>query len=104
MYITIIFLSHFISGKNQNYKNQFQQYAEWEKNYAYHLSSSSDDSDDDSEDDDKNAGVCLVNYDNRNVGVYLVNFDDKNAGVCSVCTTTMIMFVLRMFSHHCIRL
>ena len=45
----------FFSGKNQNYKNQFQQYAEWEKNYAYNLSSSSDEDDD--SDDDKNAGM-----------------------------------------------
>ncbi|GFS24871.1 hypothetical protein ElyMa_003427500 [Elysia marginata] len=49
------------SGKNQSYKNQFQQYAEWEKNYAYNLggsSSSSTDSDSDS-DEDKNADQKL---------------------------------------------
>ncbi|GFO29467.1 cytosolic carboxypeptidase 2-like isoform x4 [Plakobranchus ocellatus] len=48
----------YYTGKNQSYKNQFQQYAEWEKNYAYNLggsSSSSSNSDSDS-DDDKNAG------------------------------------------------
>ncbi|XP_035828851.1 cytosolic carboxypeptidase 2 [Aplysia californica] len=45
----------YYTGKNQNYKNQFQQYAEWEKNYAYNLSSSSDDSASDSDEDDKNA-------------------------------------------------
>ncbi|BFZ04187.1 hypothetical protein BsWGS_07225 [Bradybaena similaris] len=43
----------YYTGKNQNYKNQFNQYAEWEKNYAYSLSSDSS-SDSDSDDDDRN--------------------------------------------------
>ena len=54
----MIFFFQFFPGKNQNYKNQFQQYAEWEKNYAYQLSSESDSDDSDSDDDDdKNAGI-----------------------------------------------
>ncbi|CAL1533712.1 unnamed protein product [Lymnaea stagnalis] len=42
----------YYTGRNQNYKNQFQHYAEWEKNYGYNLSSdSSEDSELDSDDD-----------------------------------------------------
>ncbi|CAG5127250.1 unnamed protein product, partial [Candidula unifasciata] len=44
----------YYTGKNQNYKSQFHQYAEWEKNYAYSLSTDSS-SDSDSNDDEQNA-------------------------------------------------
>ncbi|XP_070199558.1 cytosolic carboxypeptidase 2-like isoform X1 [Littorina saxatilis] len=42
----------YFTGRNQNYRNGFQQYNEWEKNYAFpDGSSSSSDSDSDSDDD-----------------------------------------------------
>ncbi|XP_059144861.1 cytosolic carboxypeptidase 2-like isoform X19 [Physella acuta] len=45
----------YYTGRNQNYKNQFQQYSEWDKTFGYNLSTSSCDCSDSESDEEKNA-------------------------------------------------
>ena len=49
----------FLSGRNQNYRNGFQQYNEWEKTFAYGEGSSSSSESDSDSDDEKSNGECF---------------------------------------------
>jgi hypothetical protein len=45
-----------VAGRNQNYRNGFQQFNEWEKTYAFGEGSTTDESDSDSDDEKSNGG------------------------------------------------
>ena len=49
----------FLAGRNQNYRNGFQQYNEWEKTFAYGEGSSCSSESDTDSDDDKSNGECM---------------------------------------------
>lgn len=53
--IVLVCINICFSGKNQNYRNGFQQYKEWEKTFAFGEGSSSSEECDLDSDDEKSA-------------------------------------------------